>query len=83
VLHARGQTGKERTQVKVGIPGDKPHGDSLSYPAQTKWLLLPTEWTEFELDLSKYKESTLQGMANGFTFVLSRGQQDNPGAGTT
>jgi hypothetical protein len=83
VFYARGETGKERIQVKAGILGDKLYGDSLKYPAQTKWLKLPTEWTKFELDLSKYKPDDLKHICNGFTFVLSADQQEDTNAVAT
>lgn len=78
VFYARGATGNERIQVKVGILGDKPYGDSLPFPVQTRWLKLSTQWTRFELDLSKQKPENLQRICNGFTFVLSQDQQENP-----
>jgi hypothetical protein len=83
VFYARGETGKERIQIKAGILGNKPYGDSLKFPAQTKWLKLPTEWTKFELDLSKFKPEDLKYICNGFTFVLSVDQQEDSNVSTT
>jgi hypothetical protein len=85
VFWARGEKGGERIQVKVGILGGSknPNGDSMKSPAETDWLKLSTQWAKYELDLSKYKPEALQRICNGFTFVLSQVEQDDPYAPAT
>jgi hypothetical protein len=51
VFYARGETGKERIQAKVGICGDKPHGDSLPTPIESEWLPLKKEFTRYEVPM--------------------------------
>lgn len=79
VFYARGETGKERIQVKFGILGDKKYGDSTKFPGETRWLKLMPEWQRFELPLDKYKSSDLSRIANAFTFVAEKIQQDGTG----
>lgn len=79
VFYARGETGKERIQVKFGILGDKKYGDSTKFPAETRWLQLKTDWQRFELPLDKYKPSDLARIANAFTFVSNKVQQEGTG----
>lgn len=55
VFHLRGENGGERVQWKIGFLGNEKYGDSLPFPAETKWLKLNKEWTRYELDLSKKK----------------------------
>ena len=83
VFWARGETGKERIQVKMGILGDKTFGDSIKIAPETKWLKLSTQWTRYELDLSKVKPEALKSICNGFTFVCSQVQQEDPSTHTT
>jgi hypothetical protein len=75
IFYARSEQGAS-IQVKVGILGDKPHGDSLRFPVETRWLKLSKNWTRFELDLSKYKPEQLNRICNGFTFVVDRARQE-------
>ncbi len=75
VFYARGVQGTERIQVKAGILGDKKYGDSLKFPAESRWLKLSKEWQRFELDLSGYRAEDLCRICNGFTFVLNKDQQ--------
>jgi len=79
VFYARGETGKERIQVKFAIIGDKKYGDSAKLPAQTRWLALKTSWQRFELPLAKYSAGDLARIANGFTFLASKVEQEGPG----
>ena len=76
VFHCRGEKGGERIQVKFAVLGDKKHGDSAKFPAETKWLKLTTEWQRFELDLNKYKPSDLARIANAMTIVCNKVQQE-------
>jgi len=76
VFYARGATGKERIQVKFGVLGDKPHGDSVRYAPETPWLLLPTTWKRYELSLADLKPDELRRVCNGFTVVIARDQQE-------
>lgn len=76
VFFARGEAGGESIQIKFGAMGDKPFGDSLSFPAETQWLRLSKEWQRFELDLSALKPAGLARICNGFTFVLNQDQQE-------
>jgi hypothetical protein len=75
VFYGRSEQGAS-IQVKVGVLGDKPHGDSLKFPAETRWEKLTKTWTRFELDLSKYKPEQLSRICNGFTFVTNRDRQE-------
>lgn len=74
VFYARGENGGERIQVKVGILGDKKYGDSLPFPVESRWLPLTKEWKRYEVDFATAKPRNR--IANGFTFVLSRDQQE-------
>jgi hypothetical protein len=49
VVNLRGQRGGEQVQIKVGILGDKPYGDSLRTPIESKWFELTTAWQAFEI----------------------------------
>jgi hypothetical protein len=49
VIHLRGQRGGESVQIKVGVLGDKPYGDSLRYPIESPWFKLTSEWKSFEI----------------------------------
>ena len=76
VFYARSDEGA-RIQAKVGILGSKgENGDSLKFPAESRWLKLTKEWKRYEIDLSKYKAEDLKRICNGFTFVVNRDQQD-------
>ncbi len=75
VFHGRSEQDAS-IQVKVGILGDKAYGDSLKFPAETRWLKLSKNWTRFELDLSKYRPEQLKRICNGFTFVVDRARQE-------
>jgi len=50
VFSAKSDTGAA-VQVKFGIAGDKPYGDSLRMPIATRWIKLEKEWTRYELPL--------------------------------
>lgn len=82
VFHAR-SNGSARIQVKFAILGDQPYGDSLKFPAESRWLSLKSDWQRFELDLSKYRQSDLSRICNGFTFVTNLDSQDGNPAVTT
>lgn len=49
VFYARGAKGGERVQVKVGVLGDKPFGDSAKKPLATPQLTLSKSWRRYEL----------------------------------
>lgn len=69
IFSARGARGGEGIQVRLGITGDKPYGDSLKLPASTRWLKLSKEWQRFELDLSGLD---LKRVITPFVFVANR-----------
>lgn len=76
IFYARSEQGA-RIKAKVGILGDKGEtGDSLKFPAETKWLKLTKEWQRFSIELSRYKPEDLKRICNGFTFVVEKVQQD-------
>jgi len=82
VFFARAKGGSEvRIQVKVGILGDKKFGDSMSMPAETRWLKLSPKWTRYECDISGYTAKQLSKVCNGLTFVTN--QDQNGGATET
>jgi hypothetical protein len=79
LFYARGETGKERIQVKFGILGDKKYGDSTQFPAESSWLRLTTDWQRFELPLDKYRASDLSRVSNAFTVVCKKVMQEGTG----
>ena len=79
VVHARGETGGEKIQIKFGILGDKKYGDSLPFPAVSDWLTLSKDSKPYELDLARHKPADLVRICNGFTFAVERRlQAGNP-----
>lgn len=85
VVHMRGENGTEKVQWKVGFLARKEdgkrtlYGDSLDYPAETKWLTLNKAWTRYELDLSKEDLSRVCSLC----FVVSQMWQDDTEAPVT
>ena len=71
-LWAKGNTGKERVQFKVGGVSDG--NDSIEFPAETDYITLEKEWEQYEIDLS---EEDLSNVVGGFCWVTSKDQ--NPG----
>ncbi len=51
IVHLKGQRGGESLQIKLGVLGDKPYGDSLPSPVESKWFKLTTEWRQFEIEI--------------------------------
>jgi exo-beta-1,3-glucanase (GH17 family) len=49
VFHARGERGGEQIQIKVGIAGGSPYGDSALLPFDSGWIRLSKEWRRYEL----------------------------------
>lgn len=76
VVHMRGNQGGERVQWKVGFLAGEKYGDSMRFPAVTKWITLKKEWVRYELDLSKHDLSRVCSLC----FVLSQAQQTDPDA---
>lgn len=72
VIHMRGENGGERVQWKVGFLCHEKHGDSLTFPAETKWLKLEAGWTRFELDLRKKDLSKICSLC----FVVALAEQE-------
>jgi exo-beta-1,3-glucanase (GH17 family) len=74
VFWARGQRGGEYIQVKVGMTGGAPHGDSAPAPIATPWIKLTTDWRRYELGLDG---AVLSRVVTPFVFVVDRAH--NPG----
>lgn len=64
-----------KIQVKFGILTDKPFGDSVQIPPETKWLELTPQWKRYELSLADLSAKELKKICTGFVFVLSQDQQ--------
>jgi hypothetical protein len=80
VFWARGEKGGEVIQVKVGIAGDKPFGDSTKIALSTPRIRLDRKWTEYSLDLDAADED-LKRIITPFVVVSS--QSYNPGDDST
>jgi len=76
VVHMRGERGGERVQWKVGFLGAEPYGDSLRFPAQSKWITLTPEWKRYTVNLSRADLSRVCSLC----FVLAQAQQHDPAA---
>ena len=78
IFYARGEKGGEVIQAQIGELGDKPYGDSLIKPITSGDLKLTTNWTRFEVDLSRVPSSELTNICNGFGVLAE--QTSQPGA---
>ena len=54
VFHARGERGGEVIQVKVGITGNQPCGDSTLSPAESGYIRLSNEWNQYSISLINF-----------------------------
>ena len=64
---ARGKTGGEKAQFKVG--GVSNGDDSITLPAATAYLTLSTTWQQYEIDLTK---KDLSNVVGGFCWVTDK-----------
>ncbi len=69
VFHARGERGGESIQVKLGITGEKPFGDSAKAPAESEWVSLTKGWKKYEVDLQGVD---LKRVVTPFVFVTNK-----------
>jgi hypothetical protein len=79
VVHLRGQKGGESVQIKVGILGDKPYGDSLPSPIESNWFRITTEWQQFEIEIAQ--DADLSRVFTPLCWVANDVHQP-PGMGT-
>jgi hypothetical protein len=77
VFFARGKTGKEKINVEVGTLAGKNYGDSLLFPEQTGWRQLQSQWTRYELDLSKKDPEELKAICSGITVLAAQDEQED------
>ena len=66
---AKGKTGKERVQFKVGGVADGK--DSIKFPAETDYVTLSTEWKQYMIDLV---DKDLSNIVGGFCWVANKDQ---------
>ncbi len=76
VFYARGDKGGETIQVKVGIAGDKPFGDSAKVASATRWIALKKTWERYELPINQTR-TNLQRTIIPFTLVTSQIQNED------
>jgi hypothetical protein len=69
VFYARGEKGEEMIEVKAGIIGDKPYGDSAKESVSSGWIALRKSWQRYEVDVSTVDMSRC---VTPFAFVASK-----------